>query len=402
MRRELLLTFGTRLLLVAVGLVAAVLTARFLGAEGRGQYYLALVFTTTAVQLACLGLPSSNTFLAAGDHSLLPKLNSLALWISLILGGVAAVCSAALVHAFNLLPALDWQLLALAALAIIPALYYLIAVNLLVGVGKLSAFNGYEFLSRVAPLLLMIVAALINPTPFTFVGATLLAAFAVSVMLFLALGHSVKLEVPDVALLKKNLGYGLRAYMALVLAFVLSRFNVFLLGSYGAIEELGQFSIAMQISDAMAILPASFALVLFPRLVRDADTREQSTLKGAAWIAGIMFVLCLLAWVLARPLVPLLFGEEFLPAVPILIWMLPGIFFVALISVLSQYLAATGFPWSLIATWAIGVLVVASLSLYLIPQYGAGGAAMSMSVAYFVVFLLVVSLSWATAKKMVY
>jgi O-antigen/teichoic acid export membrane protein len=153
----------------------------------------------------------------------------------------------------------------------------------------------------------------------------------------------------------------------------------------GTVENVGYFSVAMQMGDMMSLIPATVSLLLFPKLVRARADRHVILMKNLIGVVAIMVAGCLLAGALAPYLIPWLMGEPFRPAVPMFIWLLPGILFLSVITVLSQYLAALGFPWALPCVWFAGVVVLITGGIPLIKQYGATGASISISLAYFVV-----------------
>src|SRR5262245_62764862 len=82
-------TLATRLLMVFNSVVAGVIVARWLGADGVGQLAVINVAVATIVQLGSFGLPSSNTYFIAQDqaHLRAAALNSLmfALGVGLVL-----------------------------------------------------------------------------------------------------------------------------------------------------------------------------------------------------------------------------------------------------------------------------------------------------------------------------
>ena len=81
-------TFGTRLLLIGIGLITSVIIARILGPEGRGAYAAAMAVVGIGVQFGNLGLHASNTYYVSHDRTLLSQLVSNTLVISLGLGGL--------------------------------------------------------------------------------------------------------------------------------------------------------------------------------------------------------------------------------------------------------------------------------------------------------------------------
>ena len=62
-------TFATRLLMIFNSVVAGIIVAWWLGAEGVGQLAVINVAVQTIVQLGSFGLPSSNTYFIAQDQS---------------------------------------------------------------------------------------------------------------------------------------------------------------------------------------------------------------------------------------------------------------------------------------------------------------------------------------------
>ena len=62
-------TFATRVLMIFNSVIAGVIVAWWLGAEGVGQLAVINVAVQTIVQLGSFGLPSSNTYFIAQDQS---------------------------------------------------------------------------------------------------------------------------------------------------------------------------------------------------------------------------------------------------------------------------------------------------------------------------------------------
>jgi O-antigen/teichoic acid export membrane protein len=131
-----------------------------------------------------------------------------------------------------------------------------------------------------------------------------------------------------------------------------------------AFGEIGHWSVAAQISDALLLLPATTALLLFPALVRatDADRWRQFT-SMLLRVGGGMAAICIIAAVTARPAITVLFGQRYDPAVDILIALLPSVFFLSATTIASQFLAAIGMPWLQVAAWITALVVQIGLSL---------------------------------------
>ena len=390
MTKAFLSTVGTRLLLLLVSLVTGLLTARLLGPEGRGQYFLGVTLMTFSAQFATLGLHSSNTFLLSRRTHVLPGLLANSLWFSLAAGGASALVFGLLV-ALGLVPVIEGDLAAVALLGVAPLLFTILGSGLLAGLARFSALNRCELLSRGFALLLMIALAG-RPSPVVFLGAAVAGSVAGAGTQLLALVQRGRLGRFERGLLSESLRYGLRVYVASSLAYLVARVNVFVLGHQRGASEVGLLSVAVQLADVMTMVPASLAFVLFPELVR-SGRRWETTQRTLLGTASLMLGLCLTAAVLSPPAIPLVFGSAFAGSTQAFLWFLPGVFFLGLISILSQYLAAVGFPWSLVGAWAGAAALVVAASLVLIPRLGPAGATAALSATYACLFVAVLTLA---------
>src|SRR5260370_24378243 len=74
LRRNVLETYGTRVLVILVTFATAVEIARELGPTGRGLYAVAATVGALGAQVGNLGLHASNIYYFAKDRALLPVL----------------------------------------------------------------------------------------------------------------------------------------------------------------------------------------------------------------------------------------------------------------------------------------------------------------------------------------
>src|SRR6185503_6244420 len=135
-------TFATRLLMIFNSVVAGVIVAWWLGADGVGQLAVINVAVTTIAQLGSFGLPSSNTYFIAQDqsHFRAAAINSLIFAL-----GTGTLLALVLSATASLRP--DWfgfvspDLIRIAAISIPFQLITLIGLNILLAVGKVREFN---------------------------------------------------------------------------------------------------------------------------------------------------------------------------------------------------------------------------------------------------------------------
>lgn len=388
-------TLLTRFAVISAGLVGSVLTARFLGPAGRGEYFLCLTLIAFALQFGNLGLAPATAYWAARQPALARPLSANAIWISLLVGlPLAAIVSLAGHDGLAWVKA-DTGNLAIAALSLPFGLYSLIAGNVLIGQGRIHEYNLIEVMVRVSGVAALVLAAFVSSSP----GIFLAAAGLVAVLnaLLLASRTPARPTEHSYALFADCTGYASRSWIANLLAYAVSRYSSFPLSHMVGTDALGIWSIAMQIGDALLSVPAALGAVLLSRVVRAdnpwLEMRYYLT-RAAALMAGI----CLAVAAVGQPLITSVFGAAFKDAYLQLLLMLPGIFFLSLTSVVSQYLGASRLPVFVLAVWAVGLALQILLAAAWIPTYGPYGAMGAISATYAFVFLALWGLAWRHAR----
>ena len=388
------LTVGSRFALTALSLVSSVITARVLGEAGRGDYFFIVTLSATIVQFTNFGLPMSSMYYVAADTKAVPGLVANAFWISLLGAGGAGVALAVTAHALGALQDTPVSYLLLAAALAPPSLFFMIVANVLAGMERFVEFNVIEAGSRALAVGSIVTAGIVGAGVAGFVGAAIAAWTAsAAVTGWAALrGSRIRLRF-DRPLFMMGLRYATKVYVVTLLSFLVLRANIFLLRRDFGPNELGLYSIAAQLSDVLAIVPQAISLVIFPRLVREASTRWDATVRASLMTAGLMVIACGFTAVVAEPAIRVLFGAEFLPAAAVLRIMLPGIACLGIASVLSQYLGAEGMPRVMVGIWFGAALLVGVLSLLLVPKHAGAGAAASLSITYAVLLIAMVAAS---------
>lgn len=387
---------GSRVFATALLFFASVIVARTLGPEGQGLYTLAITLAATVTQFANLGLHTGNIYQLARDPRLLAPIIGNTLFISLGLGSLAALLAVGLTSAGTSLTSLELACLWLGAAMAPCRLLFTLGGNIFVGLHQMRTFNLMMVVNYLIVLASVVVAGIIRPSIESFLWGTLAGWLISNAILVVLLLKQINFRLgASWSVFKDGFAYAAKAYIVCLLGFLMLRMNVFLLQGLAGAQEVGLYSVPSQLMDALNLLPASLALVLFPRLVKDEyGNRWHMTIKGTLAIGAFMLVACLGTALCAEPAVRLAFGEQYLPALAAIRWILPAAFFCGLTSVTSQYVAAIGFPRSVMAVWALGLVVMTAGSLLLIPAWKGQGAAMALSLSYAVVFFLQVGLVW--------
>lgn len=383
MFRRVTLTVTSRLALTVFGLLASIISARALGEAGRGDYFFMVTLSATIVQFTNFGLPVAATYYIAQDRRLASSVVANAGWVSVIAAAGTGVCVALVAHAVGALQDTPVRFLLLAAFLSAPSLFFTIVANVLTGQERFAHFNVLEALSRAIALSAVVVAAVVGAGAGGFVGATIAAwALAGAATAWAALrGNKVRVRF-DAELFGRGFRYATKAYVITLLAFLVLRANIFLLRRHFGPAELGLYSVAAQISDVLAIVPQSVALVLFPRLIRQAGDRWTATKRAAVSTACLMALVCGFAAIVSGPMIRLLYGASYAPSASVLRIMLPGVACLGVANILSQYLSAEGNPRVLLGLWGGAAALVVALSVLLIPDHAGAGAAAALSITY--------------------
>jgi O-antigen/teichoic acid export membrane protein len=124
--------------------------------------------------------------------------------------------------------------------------------------------------------------------------------------------------------------------------------------------------------------------MLFPRLsgMPGNDERWAYARRVSIWVGVGMAAFALAVGLAAAPLIHLLFGATFLPAVPALLWLLPGIVMLSVNTIYMNYFASTGLPPVTILAPAAAAFLNVGMNLALIPRFGIVGASLSSVASY--------------------
>ena len=378
-------TIASRFAAVPLGVIGSIVVARGLGPAGRGVFGVMMTVAAIGVQVGNLGLPSATVYALGRDRGALRPLLGLALLVALGLGGALTFAIgglASLGHGFTTLtPGLAW----LSGAWIPVGLLLLLTQTALLGLREVRWYNGLQLAVDTGSMLVLSLCFLSGwRSPAAFYGASLAVLAAAMVMAFAqTLRHAGgRAAWPGAVLVGRTVRYGVRAYLSTLFAYLLINVDLLLVAGMLGASEAGQYAIAARMAE-MLLLPATavgailFATVSSMHSGRWAFARR---VVGAATL-GLPPLLMVVALV-AKPIVRLLFGSAFLPALPPFLWLLPGVYLLSVNVQLMNFFAGTGMPAVTVIGPAAGLLANLALNFWLIPRHGIVGAAVASSLAY--------------------
>jgi O-antigen/teichoic acid export membrane protein len=385
---DALLMLGTRVFVGLSSFVASVLVARSLGPSSQGTVAVALTLTFLLAQVGSLGIATANPAFVAREPIKTPAIVANSLWWAAALGALLAAAGIGLkLLGLGLVDGLSWTQMTIVVVTVPAALGALLLQSVLLGEGRTSAYNAVEFLLSAASIAALAGALLALHVGVTTAVIILLAQYPLGVVVYLSLlaGHKPPLTRPDMRLAQRMLKWALRLYLATVLSFLVVRFDMLLVNAYLGAEEAGFYSVAVVVAQGLYLVPMAVGMNLFPRVARGSGSdRTAAVFRSMAILYGL---LCLGAAGIGPAVIRLLFGEQFDEAIPLFYWLLPGIFSLGMLAILSYHFAGRDYPVKGVVYWIAGLALNLGLNVAFLGEHGTYIAPLSSSVAY--TFLLV-------------
>jgi O-antigen/teichoic acid export membrane protein len=401
--RKVLETYLSRILVMGLTLVSTVVVSRLLGPEGRGYYAVAVATGTLGVQFATLGMNAGNGYFVAKQPELLPCLTGNTLVMSFGFGGLLAVLLGLVFSMRPDLLTIRGTILVLALLWIPLGSAFTLLQSLMLGLHDVRGYNLAEVGVRAISIVLLGILVVSHRVGIAALLATVLAATAICggwVAARLRQRAPAKPRL-SIEVFRKSIRYALKAYLATTFCFLVLRADLFMVQRMLGAQQAGYYSIASTMADYVSILAATVGAILFPKLSALTSLREKLNLTTKATIGISLALLPLLsvASLLARPVVRLLFGPEFLPASWSFVLLMPGMFFLGMHAVSVQFLNSIGYPKSVVIVWGLSSLFNIATNLWAIPHYGIAGASVVSSISYFFAFFFVVWIIFRTGYR---
>lgn len=389
-------TYATELLCAVLNLGTSVLVARILGPSGRGVYAVLVLIPVTMQHLGNLGLAQGVVHYLRKDPEGRGRRAA-----NLIVAGALIGVPMALLAYFGL--SAGW----LEATRVAPEFVRRVIVFCV----PLMLFNGYaqgyalaiDDLVKRNLLRLMELGAYLIAVVILLVGLDrglegAVLAWACGVVATSILGLAFLLPeaaktrfLPDVARFKLDLTFGLQGYVASLSGFLLYRADQYLVAYFLDSASVGHYSVAAALMQVILILPIAIDQAFLPKVTAQyAESGGQEAMtpvvsRLSILVTGIITVIMALG---AYPMLYLLYGVDYLPAVGALLVLLAMAPLTGSAVVIMAALQARAAQiWNSGAALA-GFAANFLLDLFLIPTLGIEGAALGSCIAYGVTLLV--------------
>ncbi|MDQ7095574.1 flippase [Desulfosporosinus sp. PR] len=383
----------------AITAVVAIAVTRYLGPTVYGEYNSAVAFVSTFILFVDFGLSNYMVQEGSRDESALP----------LYLGNTLVFKTLTSLAIYGMM------------LVLMPARYSLTIRSMVVVFGIASALNAldssvynyfqakqqmyyaamYQFLSTFLIGVLTIIVVVTKGNVVMITYAQTVAALVISLMLYVHLRRSIRLEFNWqrlLEMLKKGLPYG----AAVIFLYVYFQIDMFMLSLMRTSREIGIYSAAYRLISVLLFIPGILTSVMYPVLfqlgVESHDKHRETIEKIFKVLSAVGIPGSVLLFVLANPLLTWLYSHRFQASIPIMMILCWFFALECLSFSLGDILTTTNRQWT--RAWIQGGAAVLNIgiNLYAIPRHGIYGA----SVATLITELYVFVMYYGVVRRQVY
>ncbi len=391
--RDILAVFSSNIFAILAGLGSGIMISRVLGPDGRGLFAALITVPMLVISFGALGLRRSALFHISSpeydNNKVISSLLVLWLFSSVIGSGAAAIMYSGWdteVYTVNMI---------LPVILVIPLeLVISYTGGLYLGIEDFKMVNRIRISKPLFFLFYLTISLIILDLGIDGVAwAYLLASFSVAIGSTYITKKNFKFNFTwDYSYVKKMLRLGIQFALAFFVVQLNLRLDTLLLKEWSTTDQVGFYSVASTVAEQLWQLPMAIGIVVASKTAsvesREEMKRKLGPLLRLSILVGTIGALAL--FILIPFLLPLVYGEDFAPSIPAVRIILPGVVMFMIFRILNSRLDGFGKPVIGILITIPGFILNVILNYFLIPEYGAYGAAVATDISYTLVAVLMV------------
>lgn len=182
--------------------------------------------------------------------------------------------------------------------------------------------------------------------------------------------------------------YGFGTFISNLFLTSVFRIDVFFLNKYVSLSEIGIYSVSVNVSELLLLVPNALGVVLFPHL---SGLDRQELLNTMSKIGRLSFILgavgCLGLLIISYPFILIIFGSKFTGAFVPLLMLLPGLMAMTLNYSYSNFFTSIGQSYTPAKCFGVGLILNLVCNFVFIPKFGIMAAAVVSSITYIIITL---------------
>jgi O-antigen/teichoic acid export membrane protein len=390
-----------QIVILISSLVVGVLSARLLGAYGRGVYAVAFVAPQLLSSLLASGFSESTIYTVSRGRDRAEHVLRVLLFVSLSGSILGAILLAGLYFPLrgSLLKGVDASVFLAASLSLPPLTWMTLGQAYLFGRGRTVASQLPAVFERIGTLIGIVVASMLGFGVFGFVAFTSGGALCGAIITSLAIGHrDLLLAVSHRGVTKlgrQMAGFAGAVFVANFAQKLTYRLDQLIVNAVAGPATVGVYALAARLAEMPLLAPRALRVTWVAARAREGEIQDSvpATLAGGRKLILLMGVLLPVYGVIAAPLIPLVYGSDFRPSVvPFLLLLLATLLLSASFPFVSG-LTGGGRPKRLAIGATCGMIATVMLDLALVPSLGSIGASLA-SVGAYAIFTVIVFTQW--------
>lgn len=382
---------------IIIGIFLVVILANHLGKEGQGNYSLITFVPLMLLTFLNLGLNASTIFFVSKKEIDINTAFSTNIISSAVLGIVSIIIGSLYIFLFKdeFLPAEVDSLFVYLTLLTMPFMFLMMLTQTIFqGLENFKLFNSTLVIQQFSTLLLVVICFYVFDLDLlgallAFIGGYFISSLYAIIMMIKIYRAKFKVRFFSISYLKKALGYGIKAHISNAMTFLNYRLDTMLLGFFLNPIAVGVYTVAVNLGEKLSIFSQSISSVLLPRVAKLSSENERNKLTSIVSRTVLIFVFLLSAFCfILSDYIFMFFFPEFTESSILFQILLFGIWLLSVEKILSNDLAARGKPEINMYVSFVNVVVNVMLNLWLIPELGVLGAAISSSITYTVSFII--------------
>lgn len=382
---DVIKVFKSKVIIIVVGVLNSMITARYIGPEGNGIIAGITVYPILFMAIGSLGIRQSTAYYVGKglfDEEKI-KTTVVQIWFLTTIFSVL-VCFFLVRYFSNSGFNLIWVLLGLMPIPF--SLYITYNSGIFLGKNDIKTFNSINWIPPFIVLLSTLLLVVFFKMGVTGAMISMIVGPLIMCILLIKkinLWKSLSLKL-DLKIFKEMLSLGLIYALSLLVINLNYKVDVLLIDKYSTSYELGIYTKGATITEYLWQIPMLFSTVVFARSATSKNDLEFSykvsqLLRISCILIGVVSIILFL---FSKFIITTLYGDQFLPSYQVLNSLLPGVLLLTIYKVLNMDLAGKGKPWVSMIAMLPSLVVNVVLNIILIPKYGAVGSAISSTISY--------------------
>lgn len=387
--KKILQAGGARIYSMGLAFLSLVLTARVLGPEGRGQYVAITTWTTTLATVTCLSLGQVVLYRAAQSRcdawfsDSYRVLVTFTAALSFIGWGLALLVY--LTPLRSIYGDVNPLWLAVGFLVLPFRIWDNYAIALFQALGRLNTYNVFLVTSSTVGVIALVLLiqwqqlGLLGALVALLVGQAALSLAGFGALHRLADGY----RPPAREACAGFAGDGLKIHLNTIGMLLIAGIDLLMLNYYRGPEETSRYQIAAQLMGIIMLVPQAASLIVSSRISALGPNKAWPLQRKVVWQStALMLGVSLAVGWSARIWLPLLFGRDYLASIELLDWLLFAGLGMTFSTLMAPQWIARGLLLQASALTIVSGIINVILNSFLIPTYGAVGAAYSVLMTY--------------------